>query len=98
MPNELKPCPFCGCEAATEEDSMGWTRAFCPLCGIATTKYRVAPQYARELWNRRDGEVKQTEAQGDLEMVKESRHNFRLEGLALNALVRIVIRLAEKEE
>jgi len=96
VPNELKPCPFCGCGAAMEEDSMGWTRAFCPLCGIAATKYRIAPQYARELWNRRVGEPEHSEAQRDLEKLKAALTDT--DAWDDNAILRTVIRLAEKEE
>jgi hypothetical protein len=80
-----------------EEDSMGWTRAFCPLCGIAATKYRIAPQYARELWNRRVGEPEHSEAQRDLELIREKTKVDTLDD-GWKAMVRTIIRLAEKEE
>ena len=63
MPNELKPCPFCGSKAIThacaelcnEEARIiyrGTYGVHCISCGIATPPYRNGEK-AIEAWNRR---------------------------------------------
>lgn len=56
--NELKPCPFCGGEAAIREYSNGfniWFRVRCDSCGVAQDGIRngYGKEQAVEAWNRR---------------------------------------------
>ena len=50
--NELKPCPFCGGEAHSYDDYMGFCHVQCEECGNGTLKCTTASE-ARALWNRR---------------------------------------------
>lgn len=47
---KLKPCPFCGGEAATVFNSGGWI--YCKDCDGQTGYYRT-PEEAIEAWNGR---------------------------------------------
>ena len=49
--NELKPCPFCGCE---EIKVHGKKRAYayCERCFAKTDSF-IKPQYAIDAWNQR---------------------------------------------
>ena len=62
MPNELKPCPFCGGKAKLYSQKVAggydYSYVFCESCKIGTKKYEVSPEYcandkATEAWNRR---------------------------------------------
>ena len=62
MPNELKPCPFCGGEAKLVNQKVmgGYDYSFvrCKKCDIGTQKYEVSTEYcssdkAISTWNRR---------------------------------------------
>jgi len=85
--SELKPCPFCG--SADVMAVKDW--AFCTRCHA--TAYR---------WNNRAPEPEPTEAQRDLEAMKqqlitrESLRDAGYGGADWTAVLRTVIRLAEK--
>ena len=62
MPNELKPCPFCGGKAKLYNQKViggyDYSYVICDSCGIRTLKYEVSTEYcakdkATEDWNRR---------------------------------------------
>lgn len=51
---ELKPCPFCGCEATHEYDSDWGLVVRCTLCGaIMTDTLYPIKQEAITAWNQR---------------------------------------------
>ena len=50
--NELKPCPFCGGEAESYDDYMGFCHIQCTKCGNGTLKCTTASE-AKHLWNKR---------------------------------------------
>lgn len=53
MSEKLKPCPFCGSEAAMEcRDGNESFYVFCAKCGAAAAS-RYAKDAARKAWNRR---------------------------------------------
>ena len=51
MPNELKPCPFCGGEAKVNEFNDVFFVA-CVVCQSETIWFET-PEEAIEAWNRR---------------------------------------------
>lgn len=60
MPNELKPCPFCGGEAQLEHDFMGIGSSYvvCKKCGLKSVSFMrsfecSSDANAVEYWNRR---------------------------------------------
>ena len=62
MPNELKPCPFCGGEAKLYNQKVvgGYDYSYvqCKKCHIQTACYDISTDYcssemATEDWNRR---------------------------------------------
>jgi len=99
MPDELKPCPFCGGSPVEARVSWGYY-VRCRAC-IATGGAENSPQKARDKWNCRAPKPEQTEAQGDLVWLKEAisgpEHPYKLNAYEA-ALYRTVIRLAEKED
>lgn len=51
---ELKPCPFCGCQPRmTKDPNDGEYRVKCWFCG-ATSRYVTKEEDAAKIWNRRD--------------------------------------------
>lgn len=53
MREELKPCPFCGCEAKIIQ-FLGSYTIHCSKCGGMTDPYRSRTrEKAIEAWNRR---------------------------------------------
>lgn len=56
MPNELKPCPFCGGEAEIEQcylyGKIKGYMATCKKCGCQLKMY-TSKQNAENCWNRR---------------------------------------------
>lgn len=61
MPNELKPCPFCGCKTVRlnrccsfKEIKIRYVIIECGKCGIFIK--RANEERAIEAWNRRSGE------------------------------------------
>ena len=50
MASELKPCPFCGCNAIVEGYSNWWVR--CECCLVETRTFKTEAE-AIEAWNRR---------------------------------------------
>lgn len=53
MPNELKPCPFCGGISVFNTLNSGETVfVVCMKCGVRTLDYEHTER-AREDWNRR---------------------------------------------
>lgn len=56
MPNDLKPCPFCGGNAEHEIFDDGffvWCRVECKPCGVMLTVPYVAGEEGIKGWNRR---------------------------------------------
>ena len=94
MPDELKPCPFCGGSPVEARVSWGYY-VRCRAC-IATGGVEDSPQKARDKWNCRAPKPEQTEAQQDLEKLKAALTDA--DAWDDNAILRTVIRLAEKEE
>ena len=52
MSKKLKPCPFCGGEAAVSERYDEYCAVRCITCG-AKTNFSMTKKGAIELWNRR---------------------------------------------
>ena len=52
MSYELKPCPFCGGEAATGQDTSLWWLVWCQDCGFAKDELHDRSE-AIAAWNRR---------------------------------------------
>ena len=52
---KLKPCPFCGSDAAYSEPSEIYPdyHVYCPTCHISTLGYATL-EIAMKRWNRRD--------------------------------------------
>ena len=48
----LLPCPFCGGEAATEEEFTSFNVVRCTACGVVTDTYDTIAE-AIAAWNRR---------------------------------------------
>lgn len=56
MPNELKPCPFCGGEAETTEVFLyGKTAGYVICCNKCSCELKMysSKQNAEKAWNRR---------------------------------------------
>ena len=95
--NKLKPCPFCGKTPVGVVDQKFW-RVVCQACGAKCGAY-LSQSAAESAWNRRTSEPEQTEAQRDLEELRETLVEFPGPGIPVYpSLYRIVIRLAEKAE
>lgn len=50
--HKLKPCPFCGDEAATQSFYKNHC-VYCSGCGASTLRYYPTKEDAIEAWNRR---------------------------------------------
>lgn len=55
IPDECKPCPFCGNEAEIFKGSFGYF-VQCSKC-IANTDYYATKARAKQAWNKRTSEV-----------------------------------------
>ena len=55
MPNELKPCPFCGSKAYAYRPMHNTLGIFCSnlKCGASITQYGCLEDDVAERWNRR---------------------------------------------
>ena len=54
MPNELKPCPFCGGEAEVRTTDLGTYKVVCIECPTDMGRYwSWAKKEAIAAWNRR---------------------------------------------
>ena len=91
----LRRCPFCDGFRVEAKVSWGYY-VRCRAC-IATGGVEDSPQKARDKWNCRAPRSEQTEAQRDLELIREKTKVDTLDD-GWKAMVRTVIRLAEKEE
>ena len=84
MPNELEPCPFCGCEAVDGyyhdpfdgyQGDCSRYRLRCQVCGVSLE--RKTKQEAIEAWNRRNDE--------ELDFTRQFIHDHGLEWELLSA-------------
>ena len=61
---DLKPCPFCGCDAQLDHDQVGfnlYSKVRCVNCHCSTKKFGISTkvssdELAIEAWNKRAGE------------------------------------------
>ena len=54
MPNELKPCPFCGGEATIRQNDLNYYYVCCKKCPAEVGRYWYKrKQDAKNAWNRR---------------------------------------------
>ena len=57
MPNELKPCPFCGCKAVLYENKIvdkTYYGITCMNCTVRIFGF-ATKEIAMQQWNRRNG-------------------------------------------
>jgi len=61
---DLKPCPFCGCDAQLDHDQVGfnlYSKVRCVNCHCSTKKFGISTkvssdELAIEAWNKRVGD------------------------------------------